>query len=310
MRNRIGSARRAIAVVAMLGLPVVSWALGPVVDAAWLAEHRSDVTVVQTSRSADNFDGVGHIPGAAFVALSEFLATRESESGTVRYLVPDAAAFEQTLRGLGVGAGDTVVIAPAGTKLYGDTTVAARLYWQMRYHGHDAVAVLDGGVAAWKAAGHPVAEQPVAADVQGDFAAAESREDLLHTTAEIAAVLAAPDGTLLLDNRPLVQFAGLAGKDYVDGLGHLPGAKPLPFDLFVEQDDGIVRWRSPEDVRRLFAALGEPGRPAVAYCNSGHVSSLAWFALSEIGGIADVSLYDGSLHAWTRSGDRPLVVGR
>jgi thiosulfate/3-mercaptopyruvate sulfurtransferase len=310
MRNGIVVARRAVAVVAMAGLPIMTWALGPVVDAAWLAEHRDDVTVVQASRSADNFDGVGYIPGAAFVAMSEFLATRESESGTVRYLVPDAAAFEQTLRGLGVGAGDTVVIAPAGTKLYGDTTVAARLYWQMRYHGHDAVAVLDGGVAAWKAAGQPVAEQPVAPEAQGDFSAAAPREDLLHTTAEIAAVLDAADGALLLDNRPLVQFAGLVGKDYVEGLGHLPGAKPLPFDLFVRQDDGLVRWRGADEVQRLFAALGEPGRPAVAYCNSGHVSSLAWFALSEIGGIADVSLYDGSLHEWTRSGDRPLVVGR
>jgi thiosulfate/3-mercaptopyruvate sulfurtransferase len=290
-------------------VPTRSAALEPVVDADWVAAHRNDVTIIQTSRDMTRFDDLGHIEGAVFVAMADFLDSREIESGSVRYLVPSAEDFSRTLRELGVDDEDTIVIAPAGTGLYGDTTVAARFYWQLRYHGHDAATILDGGVAAWKAAGHPVVDRP-ASPGPGDFVARGPREELLRTTAEIADVIDASESVVLLDNRPLVQFAGLTGKDYVDGLGHLPGARPLPFNLFLVEREGVYRWRSADDVRRLYNAFGDSELPAVTYCNSGHVSALAWFALSEIGAIADVSLYDGSLHEWTQAFDRTLVVGR
>ena len=309
-----GFSRKAAAAVvfgvAAALLPAAGFSMQPVVDADWLAEHRDEVFVLQASRSIDRFEGIGHIPDAPFIAMPDFLTTRETGSGTLKYLVPDADAFARTMRRLGVGSDDRVIIAPAGTSLYNDTTVAARLYWQMRYYGHDKVAILDGGVAAWKAAGHPVSDQPAEASEPGSFRALDTRSALLRTTAEIEDVLANSGLVSLLDNRPLVQYAGLAGRDYVNGLGHLRGAEPMPFDLFVTERDGVFFWRTPEQVQRLFAALGEANRPVITYCNSGHVSALAWFALSEIGGVPEVSLYDGSLHEWTMESDRELVIGR
>ncbi|PWG64864.1 sulfurtransferase [Spiribacter halobius] len=301
---------RALLGLALL-LPVAAAAASPaVVDAEWLRQHHDRVAVVETSRSVDAFADTGHIPGAAFVAMGEFLAEREGRHGRIRYLLPEAEAFQATVRGLGVDAGETVVIAPAGHTVYGDATVAARLYWQLRYYGHDDVAVLDGGVAAWRATGGAVTDT-LADTAAGDFTARAPRSELLATSAEVEGIVAGEVNARLLDNRPLEPFAGLAGQDYVRGLGHLPGAEPLPFTLFVTEREGIVHWRSREEVRRLVQALvgASPG-PMVTYCNSGHVSALAWFALSEIGELPQVRLYDGSLHEWTLDGDRELVIGR
>lgn len=292
-------------------LPALAAAASPaVVDAEWLQRHRDSVTVVETSRSVEAFAETGHIPGAGFVPMSGFLSERAGLHDRIRYLLPEAEDFQATVRGLGVDGDDRVVIAPAGDTVYGDATVAARLYWQLRYYGHDDVAVLDGGVAAWRAAGGEIADAPAQPET-GDFTAGEPRPELLATSAEVERIIAGEVSARLLDNRPLEQFAGVAGKDYVRGRGHLPGAEPLPFTLFVASRDGIVRWRDPAEVERLVGAfVGDVGQTLVTYCNSGHVSALAWFALSEIGGLEDVRLYDGSLHEWTLDGDRELVTGR
>lgn len=301
--------------LALLGgllLPGLAAALpGPVVDAQWLSANREDVVVVETGRALDQFEALGHIPGAVLVTMDEFLAQRPGLHDSISYLVPSAEAFQATVRDLGVDDGDTVVIAPAGTAVYGDATVAARLYWQFRYHGHDDVAILDGGVAAWRAAGGDIEAVPASRPGFGDFAAGGPRESLLATSAEVERVVAGERAATLVDNRPLIQFAGITGRDYVRGLGHLPGARPLPFALFVEERGDVVYWRTGDAVNRLLSALvGVSELPMITYCNSGHVSALAWFALSEIADVGNVSLYDGSLHEWTLDGDRALVVGR
>ena len=283
----------------------------PVVEAQWVLDHRDQVTVINVSRRPSNYDETGFIADAPFVGMGEFLTERPGMKDNIRYLMPSASEFEAVMQGLGVDANDHVIIAPAGNAVYGDATVASRLYWQLRYYGHDAVSILNGGVAAWSAAGGETASSPAASAGGGSFAAGSPREALLATTEEVEAVIAGEEEATLVDNRPLHQFTGLAGRDYVEGRGHLPQAEPLPFNLFVAPRDGIVYWRSPEQVRDIVTAmLPLTSGPVIDYCNSGHVSSLAWFAMSEIGGMADVALYDGSLHEWTLDGNRSLVIGR
>ena len=285
--------------------------IGPVVDAEWVLDHRDEATVINVSRRPSNYDETGFIAGAPFVGMGEFLTERPGLKGTIRYLAPTAEQFEAVMQGLGVDAGDLVVIAPAGTTVYGDATVASRLYWQLKYFGHDNVAILDGGVAAWDAAGGEVSESPAASPGGGSYTAGAPRGELLATTDEVAAVIAGDEAAQLVDNRPLPQFTGVMSKDYVDGSGHLPAARPVPFNLFVAPREGVVYWRTPEQVRDIVSAMlpGVEGR-IIDYCNSGHVSSLAWFGMSEIGGMPDVALYDGSLHEWTLDGDRSLVIGQ
>ena len=282
---------------------------GPVVDADWALDHQETVTLVNVSRRPSNYDATGFIEDAPFVGMSEFMTERPGLKDTIRYLAPSAERFETVMQGLGVDNGDAIVIAPAGDKVYGDATAATRFYWQLKYLGHDNVALLDGGVAAWDAAGGGVSDSPGSA-AGGTYTADAPRDDLLSATGDVQAVIDGDASAQLVDNRPLVQFTGQMSKDYVDGSGYLPGARPVPFTLFVETRDGVVYWRSPAAATEIVSAM-LPGidAPLVNYCNSGHVSSLAWFGMSEIAGLPNVSLYDGSLHEWTLDGDRSLVIG-
>lgn len=300
--------RNTVAAALMLMPATVLAATAPLVSADWVAAHREEVTVIGTAKDPAFFDEVGHIDGAVFVPYGDIAVERETGDGPVNYLVPDADAFTTLMRDAGVDTGGTIVIAPSGTRVAGDMTVAARLYWALRYYGHGDVAVLNGGAAAWAAAGGKTTDVPAGMPGDGDFKARVSRTGIRATTADVADVLESGRATLV-DNRPLTQYTGLAGKDYVNGLGHLPGARPVPFGLFAVARDGIHYWRDGEAVRRVLAAMevGED-RPVIAYCNSGHVSSMAWFAISEIGGRDDTALYDGSLHAWTRSTDRRAML--
>lgn len=282
---------------------------GPVVEADWALDHQEAITLINVSRRPSNYEATGFINGAPFVGMSEFMTERPGMKDTIRYLAPSAERFETVMQGLGVDDGDAIVIAPAGDKVYGDATAATRFYWQLKYLGHDNVALLDGGVAAWDAAGGQVSDSP-GSSAGGTYTAGAPRTALFSATEDVAAVIDGEQSAQLVDNRPLVQFTGQMSKDYVDGSGHLPGARPVPFTLFVKTRDGVVYWRSPESARDIVSAMlpGVDG-PIINYCNSGHVSSLAWFGISEIADRPDVSLYDGSLHEWTLDGDRSLVIG-
>ncbi|RZU99383.1 sulfurtransferase [Spiribacter vilamensis] len=282
---------------------------GPVVDADWALDHEGGITLINVSRRPSNYDATGFVDGAPFVGMSEFMTERPGMKGTIRYLAPSPERFETVMQGLGVDDGDAIVIAPAGDKVYGDATAATRLYWQLKYLGHDNVALLDGGAAAWDAAGGQVSDSP-GSSAGGTYTAGSPRDALFSSTEDVEAVIDGEQSAQLVDNRPLAQFTGQMSKDYVDGSGYLPGARPVPFTLFVESRDGVIYWRSPESAREIVSAMlpGVDG-PMISYCNSGHVSSLAWFGMSEIADLPDVSLYDGSLHEWTLDGDRSLVIG-
>ncbi|MDZ7810716.1 MAG: hypothetical protein U5L11_12235 [Arhodomonas sp.] len=168
--------------------------------------------------------------------------------------MPDPEAFSEVMREAGVSGDDRVVITPSGTSVYGNMTVAARLYWAMRYYGHGDVALLDGGVAAWRKAGGDTVAEPATTE-PGDFIARVDRPEIHVSAEDVEAIL--EDGSMTLtDNRPLEQFTGLFTKDYVQASGHLPGAVPVPFTLFAVSRDGIHYWRSPDEVQRVLTAMG------------------------------------------------------
>src|SRR5947209_2427369 len=146
---------------------------GPIVGAAWLAGHHldPDVRVVDLRWYLDGRSGraaydAGHVPGAVFVDLN---AISGHEPGRGRHPLPDPAVFQAAMRDAGVSPGTTVVV-------YDDAggTVAARLWWMLRYFGHDLAAVLDGGVQAWPGDLSTRPERPEA----GDFTAGEPRDEL------------------------------------------------------------------------------------------------------------------------------------
>ena len=273
---------------------------GPLVGAAWLAAHRDEVRVVEVHPEGP---GEATIPGAAVVGMDQLRASFAVGAERFDRLAIAPAAFDALMARLDVDADDSVVVAWTGEGASGAAD-AAYLYWQLRYYGHDAVALLDGGVAAVAPIAAEMAAPPARAE--GPAFAAEPRTGFNVTTPELAALVA--DGApALVDNRPLAFHVGLKRKSYVARDGHIPGSALFPFTFMVEDGERAV-FRSPERFERLADDLGVSGEgPFVVYCNSGRVSALGWFVLNELAG-REAVLYDGSLHAWAQDEARPMTT--
>ena len=238
----------------------------------------------------------GHLPGAVFVDLDADLSGPPGAGG--RHPLPAAADFEAAMRRVGVRTGYPVV-----TYDDGDSTIAARAWWTLRYFGHDRVRVLDGGLRAWAAAGQPVtaAEPSVAA---GDFTAVPGHLPVLDPAG--AAALARSG--VLLDARAGERYRGET--EPVDPVaGHIPGALSAPTAGNVGADG---RFLPPAELGRRFATLGvppgpQPGVPVGAYCGSGVTAAHEVLALNLAG--VPAALYVGSWSGWTADPDRPVATG-
>ena len=238
----------------------------------------------------------GHIPGAVFTDLDRDLAAPPGPGG--RHPMPAAAAFEAAMRRAGVRTGYPVVSYDDG-----DSTVAARAWWTLRYFGHDQVRVLDGGLRAWVAAGQPVtAEEPSAA--AGDFTAVPGNLPVL----DAAGAAALARSGVLLDARAGERYRGET--EPIDPVaGHIPGALSAPTAGNVDADG---RFLPPAELRQRFTRLGvrfgaESSVPIGAYCGSGVTAAHEVLALSLAG--VPAALYVGSWSGWTADPGRPVATG-
>jgi thiosulfate/3-mercaptopyruvate sulfurtransferase len=235
----------------------------------------------------------GHLPGARFADLDTELAGRRGAGG--RHPLPEAADFESVVRRLGVSSDTAVVVYDAA-----DGVPAARAWWDIRYFGHHDVRVLDGGYAAWAAAGLPVStEEPVV--VPGDFVARPGGLPLLDAD---AAALLATDG-VLVDVRVPERFRGEV--EPVDPIaGHIPGAVNLPTTGNIGPDGKFL---DGETLANRFESLGAAdGEPVGAYCGSGINAAHTVFAMT-LAGLPTPALYVGSWSNWIADGTRPIATG-
>jgi thiosulfate/3-mercaptopyruvate sulfurtransferase len=231
----------------------------------------------------------GHIPGARFLHMEQDLASAPGDAG--RHPLPAAADFAAAMRRVGVDNDSVVVCYDAGPGMS-----AARAWWLLRYFGHRAVYVLDGGLAAWTRAGLPVTAAEPAVQA-GRFTTGES----LAPTVDAGDVLAAARAGILLDARSRERYLGLA--EPVDKVaGHIPGAVSAPTQENIGPD-GL--FRLPADLKARFAALGVPeDRPVTVYCGSGITAAHEILALEVAGYTA--ALYPGSWSHWIRDDSRPV----
>lgn len=293
----------------------------PLVESRWLADHQSEVMVLDVRKDLKSFTAKplfvrdkksgkkhlvrvgGHIPGAHLVDYSRVRTTRTIDGKQVTRMLPDQRRFEALMQAVGINKDSAVVITSKGEN-NGDVTMATRLYWQMKYYGHDNLAILNGGVAQWILDGRPVsskAEKPA----PGNWTARAERRQILATSDDVAAA-AADRSAQLVDTRALSLYLGTWRKSYVYDSGHIPGAKVFPNELLT-RPSLPARFLPAEELRQLATALGvNTDRNAITYCNSGHLASGSWFMLSELLGNKNVRLYDGSMHEWTLE-QRPTV---
>jgi thiosulfate/3-mercaptopyruvate sulfurtransferase len=261
---------------------------GPLVDPAWLREHLGEEgLVVVDCHFVLGKPGAGeqawlhaHIPGAVFLDVDRDLAgpLREGGADGGRHPLPDAARFEAAARRAGIGTGSRVVAYDEAGE-----GGAVRLWWLLRHFGHADVAVLDGGLEAWREAGGPVRGGPEEV-APGDFEA-NPREGEVVSTEEVAS------GSLrLLDARAPERFRGEV--EPVDPVaGHIPGAVNVPFAEIAPGG----RFLEPEALRER---LGD--EPFVASCGSG-VTACTLLLAAELAGVP-ARLYPGSFSEWSRRG--------
>ena len=237
----------------------------------------------------------GHIPGAVHVDLERDLSAPVT-AATGRHPLPSPAEFAATLAGLGIGNDTSVICYDAGSGAF-----AARLWWMLRWLGHDAVAVLDGGFAAWTAEGRPVSTEEPAPRRAAAFVP-RPQPGMVVDAAEVIAALGR--GEALVDVRGTERFAGKS--EPLDAVaGHIPGAVNLPY---LENLDVAGRFRAPAELAGLWRARtgAEAGRAPICMCGSGVTACQGLLAL-EAAGIPGGRLYAGSWSEWIRDPSRPVA---
>ena len=224
----------------------------------------------------------GHIPGAAFLDVDRDLSAPPGERG--RHPLPDAKGFQAAARRAGIGADSEVVACDD----HGEGG-AARLWWLLRHHGHPRVAVLDGGLRAWREAGGPMrgGEETIE---PGDFDAGPAGADVAGLD-EVRG-----GGLRLVDARAPERFRGQT--EPIDAVaGHIPGARNVPFTELAPGGRLLP-------VDELRGKLGH--EPLVAYCGSGITAAVVVLA-AELAGV-DARLYPGGWSEWSRRG-LPVATG-
>lgn len=275
------------------------------IDVATLQRHLADASfrVVDCRFELGNPDTgrslylSGHLPGAAYVHLDEDLSgPRTPWSG--RHPLPDPQELAATFGRLGIDDSVQVVAYDDSNGAY-----AARLWWLLRWLGHKRVAVLDGGLAAWRAAGLPLSEPPIAVAPR-TFRA--QPDETAHVSGDEVARLLADDECVLLDARAPERFEGRV-EPLDPQAGHVPGAYNHHFARNLGPDGRFLQ------AEPLAAMLGRQlrGRPpsaVISMCGSGVTACHTLLAL-EIAGLGGARLYPGSWSEWSRDADRPVAVG-
>jgi thiosulfate/3-mercaptopyruvate sulfurtransferase len=239
-----------------------------------------------------------HLPGAVYAHLDRDLSGPVAAGVTGRHPLPAVDALERALQRLGIDGSSQVVAYDAST----GAMAAARLWWLLKWAGHDAVAVLDGGLSRWTALGLPRAEGPEVRPRAGFEAKVRAR--LVSDAAQVTSIRQDP-AWALLDVRSADRFEGR--NETMDPVaGHIPGARSAPYLESLREDGSF---RDPVELARRFDSLGAGGEAArtVFYCGSGVTAAHGVLALAHAGkGMA--RLYAGSWSEWITDPRRPIAT--
>lgn len=271
------------------------------VTTQWLADHHGEPGLVvvdsswhmpSTGRSGHDEYLKAHIPGARFLDIDQVA----DKSNPAPHMLPTAEDFGRAMEQIGVGREDRIVVYDNSP-----TRNAARGWFMLRHFGARQVAILDGGFQKWLAEGRPT-ESGAPAPRQARFEAQDRPNELVGKE-HIRAGISDP----LIDARGKARFEGTEADPRPGvGVGHIPGARNLPFGSLYNADG---TWKSPEELKRLFAEAGaDPAKPFVASCGSGVTANSLIFAAHLLGNDA-TKLYDGSWSEWGADPTTPKALG-
>ena len=274
------------------------------VSAGWLLAHRNDpdLRVIDASwyLPADGRDpkaeyDAAHIPGARFFDLTEISDHRTG----LPHMAPPPEKFISRMRAMGIGDGHQVVVYD-GAGLFS----AARVWWLFRLMGKTDVAVLDGGLPAWRAAGGDTEDMPPV--VRDRHMTVQRHAGLVRDVTQVAAASKLGDHTIL-DARSPARFRGDEPEPRA-GLraGHIPGSVNVHYRSLLAADGTML---PPDALRAVFSDAGaDLQMPVITTCGSGVTAAILNLALERMG-YPNHSLYDGSWAEWGMYGDLKVAKG-
>lgn len=273
-------------------------AMTPVVSVDWLAAELARPGLVVLQLGSDSSFREAHVPAAQRLNFDEVVLAPPVEGG-LRMELPSVDRLEAGLQALGVRSDSRVVIVFDSPMAF---TRASRSFFTLEWAGlRGRVAVLDGGLPAWRAAMKPVSRGPALPITAGDVQVRPDAERV--ATREAVQAASTGRGRRLVDARTPEFYRDERPNGMPRG-GHIAGAVNLPFNT-ATTPDGTLKPR--EELERLVAAAGiVPDDELTTYCHIGLQASWVYLTLRHLG--RDVTLYDGSFDEWSR--DASLPVGR
>jgi thiosulfate/3-mercaptopyruvate sulfurtransferase len=267
------------------------------VSTAWLAKNLGAVVVVDTREKAEDFAG-GHVPGAVHAPIG---LLRETRDGVGEELLA-ANDLAVKIGALGIDA-DAAVVAYGGDRLQDP----AHFVLALLRLGHRRVAILEGGLPAWRHEGRELSQETKRPSAK-TYAPAAGADSF---TVRLADVKKASETKrpAILDVRPADAFAGEESREARGG--HVPGSINREYTADVVTGERGVFFKPLAELRQAYAALGlAPDEPVIVSCRTGHQAAQTWFALRYLLGHADVRWYDGSWKEWAAHPELPAATGR
>jgi len=278
----------------------------PLVSANWLYKNLANVKILDVRKQIHTFNTIGHIKGAILVDNKYVRVPRVINNKKLTRLIPSINDFSEFISNYSINTNDAIVITHEGINP-GNVVAAARLYWHFKVYGYTNVALLDGGNKAWVNEALEELVKPTSNYKKGNFTVHNENKKILSSIVNVKKALQNKD-IQVVDTRSLRFHIGIEKRSYVKEYGHIPKTKHFPFK-FLTPLQNKTNFYSKEQLIKQFKNMNiNPFKPIILYCNSGFEASSVWFALYEIIGNKNVSIYDASLHEWTMSRDNKMTT--
>lgn len=260
----------------------------------------ADLKVLEPGTSSRTYSQ-GHLPDAMFL---HWVNDMTDLANAEKYNKPDAETFTKLMSKLGIRNSDRVVIYDRFT-----SRLSTRLFWTLKFYGHEKVQILNGGFAAWHSKSLKLTTDSPAV-VQSDYKVTTTQEEIFAAM-ELVETQRKQADVRLVDGRPAAQFSGAEpGKVFHTNKaharkGHIPGAANV---FWQDNFNADGTFKSAVELRKLYKDVNiEKDNRVITYCNEGLHAAPPWFVLTQLLEFKDVRLYDSSMAEWSQS-TNPMAI--